>query len=134
MAMHPSVGMIGGVGTGTKRSGSVGESAESRRKGMRLEGYGTEGGLYPHSKPDVKIFHLKEAQPTGDINHNNLAFNIKVATDEIVRQVLFFIIFLYCLYLYINFSCKIETEPEEGGKKCLFLVSLKSIKIVIFPI
>jgi hypothetical protein len=71
--------------------GGGGGGAEDAAGGVRrrrlLEGYGTDGGLYPHLGPETSIIQYKFASPDGDLDSttSNPIFHIKTAGNEIIR-------------------------------------------------
>ena len=73
------------AGEAVKNSVSV--NTVLANKVMKLQGYKTDDGRYPHVKPEISLIQIKEVLPDGAVDGLNPKFSLVSSVDELIRCV-----------------------------------------------
>jgi hypothetical protein len=88
-----------------RKKKSVGEAAKNSVSGntvlankiMKLQGYKTDDGRYPHVKPEISLIQMKEVIPDGPVDGLNPKFSLVSSVDELIRCVVAVLLVMFKL-------------------------------------
>jgi hypothetical protein len=81
------------AGEAVKNSVSV--NTVLANKVMKLQGYKTDDGRYPHVKPEISLIQIKEVLPDGAVDGLNPKFSLVSSVDELIRCVVVVLLVMF---------------------------------------